>query len=212
MLDPRTLLFSISSTGWSRLVVIGLRERWIVIYALSSLADGSYDLILLLFIHPNSFQDNQRSLSSNPVWRTWHTWHESDFFPPYSFWKVAASRPDPGPQRCAERAPAWDPSGTPSGLIRLAGRRPLGAGSGRKVSPTEPPSPGHRRRLQSQIPPGGTTWGCGAGRCRPRTSVRRGPAPLTTRPAVPSALGTPGLGSDFIRRGSRKRISFSMHT
>ena len=52
-----------------------------MIYALSSQAGGSYDLILLLFVYPNSFQDSQNSLSSNALWRIWHTWHQSDFFP-----------------------------------------------------------------------------------------------------------------------------------
>ena len=45
----------------------------LVIYTLSSQAGGSYDLMLLLFVYPNSFQDSQNSLSSNALGRIWHT-------------------------------------------------------------------------------------------------------------------------------------------
>ena len=76
---------------------------------------------------------------------------------------LPASRPGPGPQSCAERAPARDASGAASGAgdagkgrsaagqrSPLSGARFSAAGT---LSPTQPPSPGHDRRLQIQGAP-----------------------------------------------------------
>ena len=81
----------------------------------------------------------------------------NDFFPHILFGKWLRVDLTRVPRAVRSDRPAGDPSGTLSSQIQPAGWLPLGPGPGRKISPTEPPSPGHRRRLQSQIPSSGTT-------------------------------------------------------
>ena len=186
-LDPGTLLFSISSTGWSRLVVIGRRERWAVIYWVLLLVvlmtwycsylyiqiPSRIIKILCPLMQYEELGIHDMNLIFSPIFflesGCESTWPGS----PALCRRSACPRPQRNPR------PAWSGTAAPRGGPRqksLANR----------ASVAEPPPP-------TSEPVPGTIWGCGAGRCWPRTQQRsQGPGPTRCQASRP--LGTRDAG------------------
>ena len=146
-LDPGTLLFSISSTGWSRLVVIGRRERWVVIYWVLWLVVHMTWYCSYLYIQiPSKII---KILCPLMQYEELGIHDMNLIFSPIFFLESGCESTWPGFPALCRRSACPRPQRNP--VLPDPGRRPLGAGPGRKVSPTEPLSPSHRRRLQSQF-------------------------------------------------------------